>query len=285
MLPVGLSMMLGAAILLYLPDSHNAAARLTGSDWLAAFANPGLSMDLVPSFSHAARNSLLVFLWPGYSEYNSNLWTMVYEFYGSVLVFALVAACSLLLRQRLPGAIAFHLLLALFCVALHQMYFLPFVIGSLIAFLHCKRPRLFQPPSWAIVMMMTTMIEGYSIDYGPALILASTAAMTLLLCVPSLEWRLGGPVGLFLGRLSFPLYLVHVLVILSITSAAYTTLTGYGWPRGIVLALSLALTWMISLLAALPFMTLERVWVPTLNRWARAFVRHLMVQPVVDPSK
>ncbi|SCX14998.1 Acyltransferase family protein [Agrobacterium sp. DSM 25558] len=285
MLPAGISMMIGAAILIYLPESHSAAARLTGSEWLGTFAGAGIHQDFVPSFWEAARNSLLTFLWPGYSQYNSNLWTMSFEFYGSLLVFAIVAICSLLMRHKYGGIIALHFIISLLCVALHKLLFLPFVIGSLIAFFYVRRPVLFQIPPWAIVMLVLTMIAGYSVDYGPALILASTAAMILLLCIPSLEQRLGGSVGLFLGRLSFPLYLVHVLVILSVTSATYATLTGYGLQHGPVLALSFLITWMFSLLAALPFMTLERVWVPTLNGWTLAFVRHIGMATEINLSK
>ena len=97
-----------------------------------------------------------------------------------------------------------------------------------------------------------------------------------MLGVPLLERRLGRSVGLFLGRLSFPLYLVHALVMLSVTSAAYVALAGYGVPLWGILALCLALTLAASLLAALPFMWLEGVWVPALNRWTRALVQYLM---------
>ncbi|MDM9629515.1 acyltransferase family protein [Rhizobium sp. S152] len=272
-LPTGLSMIIGAAILLYLPDSYVAAARITGSGWLATFAGVGFSQDFVPGFADAARNSLLVFLWPGHSQYNSNLWTMVFEFYGSLLVFGLVAICSLAPLRRQGAVVAIHLLLVLICVVLHKLNFVPFIAGSLIAFFYCKRPALFQLAPSAVGVLILIMLAGYSTDNETALILAAGATMILLLGVPLLERRLGGTVGLYLGQLSFPLYLVHVLVLVSATSAAYTALAGYALPRWSVLMLCLGLTWVISLTAAIPFMLLERVWVPALNRWTRAFLR------------
>jgi peptidoglycan/LPS O-acetylase OafA/YrhL len=174
-------------------------------------------------------------------------------------------------------------LVVLLCIALNKTSPQPFVIGSLIAFLHCKRPALFQLPPWAVVMLVLTIIAGYSVDAWYPLIFASAATMILLLGVSSLERRLSGPVGLFLGRLSFPLYLVHVLVILSVTSAAYTAFTEYGLPHWGILALCLALTLAVSLLAALPFMAIERVWVSTLNRWSRALVQRFM--PAADDQR
>lgn len=281
MLPAGLSMLIGAVILIYFSEAHSAAARLTDSAWLAAFASAGTSENFVPSFLDAAEKSLLVFLWPHYFyQYNSNLWTMVYEFYGSLLVFILAAAYGLKFFKKKYSVVVLHLLIAFLCISLDQLLFIPFVIGSLIAFFHCNRPSWFQIPSWSIAIIIVIMVAGYSVDYWSALLLASTAAMLLLLCTPSLEQWMSGPVGLFLGRLSFPLYLVHVLVIVSITSAAYTILSEYGLKHWEVLALCLALTWVVSFLAALPFMVLEKVWVQKINYWSRAVVKRLsMLMP------
>ena len=285
MLPAGLSTMIGAAILLYFPEAYAAAARLTGSAWLASFAFAGITAEFVPSFPDAARRSLLVFLLPGYAQYNSNLWTMAYEFYGSMLVFALVATCSLLLRRRPSGAILLHLAFAVLCVVLPLKLFQPFVIGSLLAFLHFRYPAWFRIPRWAVFMLALVMLAGYAVDNWYALTVASGAAMILLLGVPLLERRLGSPVGLFLGRLSFPLYLVHLLVLLSVTSAAYVALSGYGMPLWGVLVLCLALSLALSFLAALPFMALESLWVPLLNRWTQALVRRLMVLATTNSGR
>lgn len=282
MLPAGLSMMIGATILIYFPEAYGAAARLTGSHWLAAFASAGIPEDFVPGFLDAAQDSLFVFLWPHhYYQYNSNLWTMVYEFYGSLLVFALVATCSLLMYKRGHGVIVIHVLSAILCLVLHKPQFVPFVIGSLIAFFHCNHGSLFRLPSWLAVMLALAAVAGYSVEHWSALVAASTVTMILLLCVSSLEQRMSGPIGLFLGKLSFPLYLVHVLVMVSVTSAAYVELGEYGLDTWKVLTVCLAITWAVSLLAALPFMALEKVWVPVLNRWSRTLIQRLMPPAVM----
>jgi peptidoglycan/LPS O-acetylase OafA/YrhL len=275
MLPASISMMIGAAILIYYYEAYGAAAQLTGSDWLAAFANGRFPENFAPSFLDAAKDSLLVFFFKGHYHYNSNLWTMFYEFYGSIIVFALVAIAIFRFRSGRYSVIILHMFLALICI-INYILFLPFVIGSLISFIQCRQSVMFKLSPWAVIMLVVTMIVGYSFDSWYALILASTAAMILLLGVSSLEQKLSGPIGLFLGRLSFPLYLVHVLVILSVTSTAYTALAEYGLPRWGVLILCLVVTCTVSLLAALPFMAVEKFWVSTLNRWSRAVVARFM---------
>lgn len=272
LLPAGLSMMIGAVVLIYFSEAHSDAAQLTGSRWLAEFADTEFSENFVPSFLDAAKKSFLVFVQPSHVQYNSVLWTMLYEFYGSFLVFALVAISSLRFRQELYGVIVLHVYCAVLCLSVLPLLFLPFVIGSLIAYLHCKRSVLFSLHPWVVATLVLTMIAGYSVNHLYAQLIASTAAMILLLGVSFIEKWLSSPMGLFLGRLSFPLYLVHVLIILSLTSAAYATLTGFGVPRLAVLLVCFVLTWAGSLLAALPFMAIERFWIHALNRWSRALV-------------
>ena len=52
-----------------------------------------------------------------------------------------------------------------------------------------------------------------------------------------------------------------------------------------VLVLCLALSLALSFLAALPFMALESLWVPLLNRWTQALVRRLMVLATTNSGR
>lgn len=274
MLPAGASMMIGAAILIWLPAYYIDAAKLTGSVWLETLGFAGISEGFAPSFQDALHSTFLVFIDTGHTQYNSNLWTMIFEFYGSLLVFILVAVSALLLHQMRYGVIAFHVVLLLLIFLAKAMWvdvmrYFPFVVGSLLAFLHSRYPESFLLTRGRTTLAFLLMVMGYSMQNWLALNIASTAAMILLLSLPSLERRLSGPFGLFLGRLSFPLYLVHVLVMFSATSAVWIILSEYGLSLWMVAMLCLALTCVLSLLAALPFMWLERHWVPAINRWTR----------------
>lgn len=277
-LPVGLSMLIGAAVLIYTPELHIAAARLTHSDWLAGFAFEGLPQyQFFPIFSDAAQNSLFVFLEPGYSYYNSNLWTMVWEFRGSLLVFLLVYIINIIFTKKNYLVIIIHLLLSIMCITLKEFnFYIPFLTGSLIAFIHTRKSDIFLLSRQLVNILVIITIFLFSTDKWILVTTASTIAIILLLSVPSLEQRLSNTIGLFLGRLSFPLYLVHTPVILSVTCFAYTSLFGMGLPIWAVLLLCFILTWGVSLLAAWPFMALEKIWVPTINRWSHSLVKNLV---------
>ena len=84
---------------------------------------------------------------------------------------------------------------------------------------------------------------------------------------------LSGRLGVLLGRLSFPIYLVHVPIICSVGAWVYVVL----WPMtsARVAALATVLTvLMVSLLAALALSRFDRWWVRTIsgvaNRWVAA---------------
>lgn len=275
MLPAGLSMMIGAAILIYFPHAYGAAAQLTGSEWLKSFAGAGIPVNFEPGFLDAARRSLLVFLLPHHAQYNSNLWTMSYEFYGSFIVFAISAICVSIFNRRYVSVIILHFLSIMLLLGLALNLYVPFIVGSLISFVYFSNNGNFNLSYLKISVLSLLVIIGYSVDKWYALVVASTATMILLLGVPSLERWLSGPFGLFLGKISFPLYLVHVVVLLSFTSELYNILTSYGFPNYQILFFCFVITWAFSLIAAWPFVLLEKAWVPALNRWSRSIVKNI----------
>lgn len=283
MLPAALSIAIGAAILIMLPETYRAAGQITGSQWLATFANAKFPQNFVPSFTDAAQHSLLVFILPNHFEYNSNLWTMVYEFYGSLLVFALAAISVVIIRDNQRRVVTLHILVGILCIPASR--FLPFVIGSLLAFLYVHRRNPFRLPRWVSIALLLGAIAGFCVNNWGALVFASSATMILLLGIPSLANRLSGPIGVFLGVLSFPLYLVHVLVLLSVTSTAYLALTDYGVARWVILLACLVTTWAVSLAAALPLVVVERKWVKWINQAAHSLVRRIPFLNAASPTR
>jgi peptidoglycan/LPS O-acetylase OafA/YrhL len=81
--------------------------------------------------------------------------------------------------------------------------------------------------------------------------------------------RLSGRYGLLLGQLSFPLYLVHTLVIMSLTSAVVVWLTGLGMGYGATILVAFAVTLAATALFSMPLVRLESFWVPWLNAYVR----------------
>jgi peptidoglycan/LPS O-acetylase OafA/YrhL len=90
---------------------------------------------------------------------------------------------------------------------------------------------------------------------GAALLIAT------LLFSPNIADVLSGPFGNWLGKLSFPLYLIHTLVMMSVTSYGFTWAHSH-WPASnLPYAIAAATTICVSLLLALPLMRLDIWWV------------------------
>lgn len=277
-LPAGASLLAGLCCVALLPAYHLQAAGLGGSQWLANFGNATLPAVLVPSFADALRQSLTIFLDPEAGYYNTNLWTMFYELWGSLIVFLLLAPSVLApatrARRKVPQM--FTRLATLLCgAALLAVAPLlaPFAFGSLIASLrHSGHRGIALGPLARIALVLVAIIALSTKDLH--LLTLGSAAIMILLLQPGFEnGPMSGRFGRWLGRISFPLYLVHTLVILTVSSALFAALTAAGIDRPLVLAICAFATVAVSLVACQPFVLLERWWIPTLNRIVRQIVR------------
>lgn len=275
-LPVSITVMIGAAIFIFAPGLHQNAAKLTGSSWLADFGGGRAAIGPEPGFLSAASDTLMVFFSQNNAGYNTNLWTMMYEFYGSFVAIGLATLCVLSFSSRRYLIIALHVGLALLLMKLHFYMFIPFVAGSCIAFVESRFDILQTPPVWLPAVLAAGAIYGFARQDWPSIVAASALVLTLLICSPSLDRLLSGRVGIFMGRLSFPLYLVHLLVLVSATSALYVSLSQTGMSRYAVIAICFAATWILSLIAAVPFIMLDKIWVPVVNRRARSAAQRLI---------
>lgn len=264
MLPAGLSIILGFLALTYCPSYFASAARINGSDWLASFANGLRDAPMNPTVADAIRQTLWVFLYKKDYYYNTNLWTMYYEFYGSLLAFLIVFLIS-----RMPEAppwriVVLHVLAALACS--REYLFLYFIAGSLVAYCFKTKPALFEIPVRTNILMAALAVACYSTENVPALLIGATLTLISLLSPNRVSNSLAQSWGGFLGKLSFPLYLVHTIVILTVSSATYLAMATIGASKYVNLPVTFFVTCAVSTLLALPFMKLEAKWVPFLNR-------------------
>jgi peptidoglycan/LPS O-acetylase OafA/YrhL len=269
MLPAGITILAGFLIIYDTPPYYKQAAMLTASRWLASFANGAAQVPREPMLSDALRQCLFVFLRFKDAYYNSNLWTMVMEFYGSLVVFALAAALGVW-RGGAWLVVALHLAAVWALVAWGQPLMVGFPLGSLMAWAHVHRPRLFQPPRWAVVLMLVTALACYSIEDKTAFLLGASLTLILLLSPGRVQRALARRFGAGLGRLSFPLYLVHMLVIMAVTCPVFLAFPVQG--DAARLALTLPVTFAAAILCALPLVWLEARWLPLLNRAVKALV-------------
>lgn len=254
------------------------AAAVTQSEWLGRFGNaPKVLSRETASFSDAfLQGAWRTFIY-GDKYYDSSLWTMTVEFWGSMLTFALA-----------PIVFFFHdrgTLVSWFCIAtgaflaVQVSYFLCAFPASLLLY-----PLLamgFRPNPWVrgAMAMISLALLGYAGDavgiYRPFALLeamvsddvglrqscvAIPASIMLVYAVLSTDeppsWS-SGKAARFLGDLSFPLYLVHVPLICSLGS--WVLLASGSAALGAAAAI------LGSILAALPLMAFNNWWVRALG--------------------
>lgn len=273
MLPVSVTIIAGYLILKSGWAPYQLAAGISGSQWLHDFGNAKFPQGFTPTLASAVQQFLYVFLFSNNSFYNSNLWTMRDEFLGSLLVFA-ISALFLYRRFRpAPVMIPIHLGLIVASFFLH-IAFVPFLVGSGLAYLIVVQNLTFTISNRLAIILLCAAAMAFSVDNLPVVgilpaVFGSVLVMVALLGNAGLAERLSGRYGLLLGQLSFPLYLVHTLVIMSLTSAVVVWLTGLGMGYGATILVAFAVTLAATALFSMPLVRLESFWVPWLNAYVR----------------
>ena len=263
MLPAGLSILIGLLILGLLPPFFEAAGAKTGSPWLAHFGNAFFPEGFQPGLADALRQSLMVFLHENDAYYNTNLWTMNFEFYGSMIVFFGLMLFSMKERGRLPLLV--FLIVFPVWFALFNFRYVPFFSGMILSYLIAVRGVTISLSGLSTALLLLMALFGFMSDDWISCNLGSVALMVALLGNKGLAARFSGVWSNRIGILSFPLYLVHTLVIVSVTSALYVMLDDAGVSRGVSVPACLIVTLIVAFIASLPFIYLEKKWVPLLN--------------------
>jgi len=188
--------------------------------------------DILEAIKQAVWTS---FFLGGTIHYNPVLWTMTIEFYGSMLVFTMA-----LLFGALRNRWTFYLAAVLISI---NFYYLAFVIGMLFADLFSSKTRVFKTDNKIIlfvILISGLFLGSYPVSpltgdslYGflnngffeaPKVtyhVIGAGMVMYVLLNSRDLQRVFSSPVPVFLGKISYSLYLVHFLVISSFTCALF----------------------------------------------------------------
>lgn len=263
--------------------NYEEAARITQSSWLANFAS-GSPSEFQPSLVDAIRQGALSVFLNGNAYYDSSLWTMQYEFYGSFLAFGLAAAIGWP-RSASKLIVAVLLTFSLALLAKVAPAYAPFLAGVCLAYCLPTReeaPTLPTPVSLGAVALSIYLLgvsgkpvgayywllSNFPISPSVFHIVASVLAIAAIEFGSSpLRAALSGSVSRFLGGLSFPVYLVHVPVICSLGCASLLWAVSSGIPTNQARAIAMVVTVLSSVLVALPLMTFNDFWVAKLNLW------------------
>jgi peptidoglycan/LPS O-acetylase OafA/YrhL len=269
---------------------NTTAAQTSGSRWLGLFftwPSEGLMEPLKAAWEGAFGTFFV-----GTFVYNSNLWTMYYELWGSVIVFI----CMLVLFFIRNRAAFYGILVALWLVMTWWTYFMaPFVAGVALAVYFSRNPEADWSSKAIWVLPATFLLLGYheslatgkpeawyafltplsNIDpYRFRVFLHTLAAISLIMLairVETVKSLLSTRIAATLGMLSFPMYLMHFIIISSIGSWIYIVIPTNNYFLKPVAAITAII--LMTIVASLPIAALDSWWLKFLNRSASRLLR------------
>jgi len=285
-------------------DYYEQAAVVTQNHWMASHFNaPVHGHDM--SWTAALRDGIYrVFLF-GEVKFDSPLWTMRIELFGSFAIF--LAAPMLFALKNWPLRIAVIGVVITFAVAEAGIaspitYVSDFLVGTILAMLFAenKMPRF---SNWQAGAVALAGLYLFCFSAGPAHIIhaplkallpASEAAhfvwdlsaaliIMVLLGTPSVNAFFSKNWAVWLGHLSFPLYLLHVPIMLSAGALSILSTSATLGINGAVL-LAGAVTITLTLACALPLAWVDKVWTRALGRIVGRFARRELTSPKTLPS-
>ena len=225
--PVLLSVLFGYVLILFGAYSCQTVGPLTSSPWLTACANSDILTGRIPSgiLSAIWQGGVRTFL-NGEHGYNTNLWSMQPEFYGSLVAYG-IAPLLFIYGRKIVVAVALilALTLSLFLPTKFFLYLSCFVSGAALsslklAYIPKIRPMLallVLPIFFGLGMSLPGFLPLIAYQIGAVILIAMTITNE------KIDRMLIGKTGILLGKISFPLYLAHTLIILSVCSLIYNS--------------------------------------------------------------
>ena len=255
-------------------DYHVIAAQLVDrSDWLGSF------LAFEPTVFNLLRYALLDVYTShrATTSYNPMLWTMAVEMIGSMLVFL---TCYLWPRLRHPRVIVLGIATFLFaCASSYSLFFLGLLIAEarsngMLAALRMKRSFRTSALATAVLSFVTLgLLRSHALPQHFYFLCAMSLVWACHLLSPLRNFLRSKPLVL-LGAISFPLYLTHFAVLISLTS----WLTIYVFDARdtlskTVIMLLVAVSVVASLVVAMLFRLFERIALRYCDRIATLSLR------------
>jgi peptidoglycan/LPS O-acetylase OafA/YrhL len=265
---------------------YREAAVLTGSDWLGEYGGGDPGGTLSVSLAGAIREGLVGAFVDKSDSYDPVLWTMRHELLGSFLSMGLALAIRRASAMASGGIVVFVALLA----GTADPWLVPFVAGTGLALLVWNRRMTLGWRSTAASIGVGLFLFGYLEPAGaysgmPVIqdgagyrydrILVHTLAGVLVMFGIIANHGAGRVLNvrplLFLGRLSFPIYLFHFPLLCSFGCGLFLALhevTSYGGSMIIVAIIYSAAVLMTGVLLT----RVDEVWGTWLNRMTDSLV-------------
>jgi peptidoglycan/LPS O-acetylase OafA/YrhL len=274
--------------------NYEVAADIIGAGWMATHGNAPIVPEHLTWWG-ALREGLVGVFTRGEVRFDSPLWTMRIELFCSFAVFLaapmLFAIRSWGLRLALVG-LGFYVSGTQFPAT----YLADFLVGIVLAMLFAEE-RLPDIPNLAALPLGVLAVYLFSFTYEQNLRIhaplkallppgdtghfvwdaGAVTTIVLLLGNPLLRRIFSKRWAVWLGLLSFPIYLVHGPIMLSVGATSF--LSGLAWltPQDSALmaaCVSIALT----LACALPLVWVDKTWTGFLSRATRVFIARPALQ-------
>jgi len=215
-------------------NSKTTAAITGSSGWLATFWN------FTPHVMTALYQGTVGVFFGNQNSYNTSLWTMHLELFGSFLIFMFLALFGNFKRR--------WILYGVFSLLLVKTYYLAFLLGVVISDIWVTQPQLKQKlhtPKMSIFFLVSGLLLGswyvpavYHVFYqnfslfgiesyytGIALQIVGAAILivAVLTSAPVTKVLETKPIQ-FLGHISFSLYLIHLIILSSFAATLFNHL-------------------------------------------------------------
>jgi peptidoglycan/LPS O-acetylase OafA/YrhL len=257
-IPILGASLVGHALLTAGLMSHIEVAPLFNSkDWLGTFYNFESTLPWVLQFSFY--NVLADY--NGLQSYSPALWTMPIEFIGSFLV---LGYCALFGKQtQASGSLpvmpfVIGIILLLLYVPIYSCFIIGYLLAELFADSRLRDSRWVQVLAGVLFAVPVICSTWFRTDSEPLMVLQATTVVFAVSFSPWLRRFFSSRVSEFLGRISFPLYLIHFAVICSFTSSLYLWLHDKPLSNWTISNITLISSVAVALLAAWLFLPVEK---------------------------
>jgi len=282
-------------------DNYKTAAHVIGAKWLATHGNSPIAGHGDVGWFDALRDGLYkVFLF-GDVHFDSPLWTMRIELFGS---FAIFLAAPVLFAIR-SWAIRLSLIVLVMIWAGDTFpitYISDFLVGVVLAMLFAEN-RMPNFKNWQAALLGVVAIYLFSFTYEQKLLIHAPikallpqgdnahfvwdagAALFILLLLgnPFLRRVFSKTWAVWLGLLSFPIYLLHGPIMLSAGATSFNGALGVMGKTDSAL-MAAAISILLTLVCAVPLVWVDQTWTKVLGRITKPFLKKPAVKEQMVPQ-
>lgn len=239
------------------------------SDWLGSF------YIFDASFFDAIKSAIwnTFFNYSKLDSYNRVLWTMEAEFYGSLFIFAFLGLAG---HSKIRYFLYPVIILIIYKLQLHWLN--SFVFGIILCDLYMttsiyKVSGILTKNKYitAFIMLFFTLLIGMPNYYGIFHLVLAVSLVFFIISSYRMNAIFSSRIPVFLGKISFSLYLIHLPIICSVTGASYLFLEQIS-SHGLAVAISSILTIILSLTLAIILNKIGDQKGISLGRWISSII-------------